>query len=521
MIRSSPGPSLDRFRLLIADRLGLSFDNARSEALAETLERRSRALSLETASYLDQLERQQGVAGELSTLGSELTIGETYFFRHTEQMHAFSEVALPSRRSIAGKRPVRILSAGCASGEEAYTLAILASEQGLSGPMAPDILGVDLNPLALKRAERAQYSEWALRDTPENTRRRYFRKEGTSYVLMRDRLPTVRFRQANLIEDEALGGGMFDILFCRNVLMYFTRQQAIRTLARLASALLPGGYLFLGHAETLHGLSTDFELCQAHGAFYYVRKADSGASPLPAEARTGRLGGANDSAIGRRESTRPAASLTTLDFTRNWLDVVDRSTQRIQALSEGRERAATQRKIPSDPTFPSSNVLSKRIMSRLIEAERWDEALDVANRLEAAESDPDHLILRAALLTHSGRFDSAEQVCLATLARDEGNAPAHYLLALLRERQGKYEVALEHDQIAADLDPTFAMPKLHLGLSWVRTKDLARARAALTQAATLLEKEDPWRVLLFGGGFQRSALIQLCERELARLDGGP
>lgn len=520
MIRPSPVPSLDRFRLLIADRLGLSFDNARSDALAETLERRSRALSLEAASYLDQLERQQGVAGELSTLGAELTIGETYFFRHTEQMRAFSEVALPERRTLtAGKRPVRILSAGCASGEEAYTLAILASEQGLAGPSAPDILGVDLNPLALKRAERATYSEWALRDTPEATRRRYFRKEGSSYVLLRDRLPTVRFRQANLIEDEALSGGMFDILFCRNVLMYFTRQQAIRTLARLANALLPGGYMFLGHAETLHGLSSDFELCQAHGAFYYLRKTDSTSSPHAFDTRSGRVGTAGDA--GKRESVRPSAVLSGLDLTRNWLDVVDRSTQRIQALSEGREpRLAPPRKLLSDPTFAATTVLSKRIMSRLIEAERWDEALEVANRLESAESEPDHMILRAALLTHSGRFESAEQVCLSALARDEANAPAHYILALLRERQGKYEVALEHDQIAADLDPSFAMPKLHLGLSWLRLKDTARARAALTQAAGLLEKEDPWRVLLFGGGFQRSALIQLCERELARMDGG-
>src|SRR5690606_2453944 len=163
--------------------------------------------------------------------------------------------------------------------------------------------------------------------------------------------------------------------------------------------------------------------------------------------------------------------------------------QRIQALSE--KRAPAPRKVPSQPTLPSSNVLSKRIMSRLVEAERWDDALAMANRLDAPASEPEHLILRAALLTHSGRFESAEQVCLATLARDEGCAPAHYLLALLRERQGKYDVAIDHDRIAADLDPTFAMPKLHLGLSWLRVKDPTRARAAFQEAALLLEKEDP------------------------------
>jgi len=496
MIRPTQSPSLARFRVLIADRLGLSFDNSRVDALAETLERRSRAYHLEAASYLDQLERMQRGAGEFSTLGAELTIGETYFFRHTEQMRAFAEVVLPDRHAATrGQRVVRILSAGCASGEEAYTLAVLSSEQGLSGSEAPEILGIDINPLAIERAESARYSEWALRETPDSARRQYFRKRGTNFVLVRENLPAVRFRQGNLADEEVLGSATFDIVFCRNVLMYFTKEQAIRALERLAAAIVPGGYLFLGHAETLHGLNSDFELCQAHGAFFYVKKSG------PAGASFGRRG-LKGSPAGR------------VDWSKSWLEGVERSTDR----SELRERSRK----PSDRDLSDrSGILSKRALARAIEAGRWTEALELANRVEAAEVDPNHLVLRAALLTHGGHFDSAEQVCLATLARDERSATAHYLLALLRERQGKYEAALDHDQIAIDLEPAFALPYLHLGLAHLRAKNEARARPVLERAARLLEIDDAWRLLVFGGGLPRSDLVQLCARELERLQTSP
>ncbi len=136
----------------------------------------------------------------------------------------------------------------------------------------------------------------------------------------------------------------------------------------------------------------------------------------------------------------------------------------------------------------------------------------------AAPDDGDTLLLKAVNASHDGRLDEAEALCRTLLAGDEMSAGAHYVLALCCEGRGDAANAFEHDRIAAYLDPGFAMPRLHMGLSLRRVGQRAAARAELEAAATLLQLEDPARVLLFGGGFLREALIALCRAELAALE---
>jgi chemotaxis protein methyltransferase CheR len=128
-------------------------------------------------------------------------------------------------------------------------------------------------------------------------------------------------------------------------------------------------------------------------------------------------------------------------------------------------------------------------------------------------------LLRAVLLTHGGDLVAAETLCREVLALDELSSGAHYLTALCREDAGDRPGALEHDRIAAYLDPTFAMPRLHLGLLARRAGDHAAARGELGEALSLLEREDPLRLLLYGGGFGRPGLLALCRAEL-RAEGG-
>ena len=135
--------------------------------------------------------------------------------------------------------------------------------------------------------------------------------------------------------------------------------------------------------------------------------------------------------------------------------------------------------------------------------------------------DPDALLLRAVLLSHSGQLDAAEKVCAELLAQDDLDAGAHYLLALCREGAGDRQGARDHDQAATYLDPGFAMPRLHLGLLARRAGDREGARRDLASALALLEQEDAARLLLFGGGFRREALIALCRAELVSAGGKP
>jgi chemotaxis protein methyltransferase CheR len=123
-------------------------------------------------------------------------------------------------------------------------------------------------------------------------------------------------------------------------------------------------------------------------------------------------------------------------------------------------------------------------------------------------------LLRAALLAHAGRLELAETACRHLLRADEMSAGAHFILALCREGAADHLGATEQHRIAAYLDPTFAMPRLNLGLRARRDGDLATARRDLTEALRLLEHEEPARLLLFGGGFRREALRALCWAEL-------
>ena len=496
---------VERFRAALVARFGLWFDDGKFEFLATVLDRRLRCGSDSAAGYLVKLESRAVSAGELRELAQELTVGETYFFRHADQFRAFSEVALPARvEARAVSKQLRFLSAGCSSGEEAFSLSILARRQLGNSPYEITIRGVDINPKVLERARAARYSPWALRETPEEFQRQYFDVEGRDHVLSKAIRDSVQFDEENLVADDSWVPESYDVIFCRNVLMYFTPEQAQRVVKRFARALAPGGYLFLGHAENLRGLSLAFDLRHTHATFYYQRRAAS------AELAQG---------FERTELPEsPPRSLVTSNWTSTWLDTVQRSSDRIRALTES-SLLDSSPEAALEP--PRTARLDLSLALELLSHERFTEALEVLARLPvSAAKDPDTVLLRAALLTHSGHLEAAELACSELLALDGLSAGAHYLRSLCRERQADTRAATEHAQIASYLDPSFAMPHLHLGLIARRTGDRATAQRELTQAALLLKREDASRLLLFGGGFSREGLVALCQSELTRL-GGP
>src|SRR5260221_4373570 len=150
---------IERFRRAIGRRLGLHCDNTKDDALSDLLENRIVATGSTPATYLSELESGQGAGEELRALSERLTVNETYFFRNIEQLKAFEEIALPTRmRARMDRSPLRVLSAGCASGEEPFTLSILAQSclAGAAGRRV-ELTGVDVDRSALSRARLARY----------------------------------------------------------------------------------------------------------------------------------------------------------------------------------------------------------------------------------------------------------------------------------------------------------------------------------------------------------------------------
>lgn len=317
MIGTLDPSHVERFRGLVLRRLGLRFDDAMLGFLGEVLQRRLESGRLPGALYLQALD-DAPPQGELGALAAELTVPETYFFRNNEQFRVLAEIVIPERLRAATAKTLRFLSAGCASGEEPYSIAITVREAMIDPSVSVRIRAVDINPTVLSRARRARYSAWALRETPEDIRRKWFRAERLDMLLDDGVRDAVRFDERNLtLEDGDLWPAEgYDAIFCRNVIMYMSPAHAQGVVGRIAQALAPGGYLFLGHAETLRSLSEDFHLRHTHGTFYYERKDVVGRTagpppaiaPAPAPATTA-LPSFNDAWVeairGRRHEAAP------------------------------------------------------------------------------------------------------------------------------------------------------------------------------------------------------------------------
>jgi chemotaxis protein methyltransferase CheR len=497
-----------RFRDVIGTQLGLSFDDTKLGFLAEVLRRRLESSRDDLETYLGRLEATPA-AEEMGALAQELTVPETYFFRNSDQFRALTELVLPERVGARrASRTLRLLSAGCASGDEPYSLAISVRDALPEPGWDVSITGVDVNPTILERAARGRFTSWSLRDTPPH-QRRWFRAEGRELVLDDTIRAAVRFAQHNLSQDDPAlwASESYDVVFCRNVIMYLTPEVARAVVARIFRALAPGGYLFLGHAETLRALSQDFHLRHTHGTFYYQRKNDADVADVTDDAaRPGRVSTPVPSDVA--STLAPSVSVFHEEDSTSWVDAIQRASARIGALARS---AAPARDPPAAAAKPDL-----RTALELLARERFADALSAVRDLPSpASRDPDALLLEAVLLAHGGQLAEAEAACARLLAIDELCAGAHYVLAMCREAAGDLRGAADHDRVASYLDPAFAMPRLHLGLLAKRAGDRAGARRELGQARLLLQREDAARVLLFGGGFGRESLVALCAAELA------
>lgn len=510
MIAALCAADIEGFRELVTRKLGLFFDDTKADFLADVLRQRMERTS---CSHFAEYERRilplTCHDAEIRALAEAMTIGETYFFRYPDHFKALAEVALPAcvkAREAEGVRALRILSAGCSSGEEAYSIAILIREiyPQLAG-WNVSILGIDINPAAIEKATNARYSQWSLRETGEERAAEHFEPAGRQLRVRESIRRGVRFEQRNLADDDKLfwEASAFDIVMCRNVTIYFPLDVTRCVVGRISRALRPGGFLFLGHAETLRGISTAFHLRHTHNTFYYQRReavdeADNLFAAIQCVART-------------------AARSASVD---NWSG---QSAELASPIAIGIGPGAPGAALPvawSSPSAVPTEAAASAPALELLRRERFVEGKEYLRGLPPGTvTDPDAQLLLAVLHANSGEIVEAEKIARRVLAADELNTGAHYLIALCREHAGDRDGAMRHNQAAAYLDPLFAMPHLRLGLIAKRSGDPETARRELGTALPLFSREDPARILLFGGGFTREALIEFCRAELRACGG--
>jgi chemotaxis protein methyltransferase CheR len=276
-----PELSIEQFEKLnrqIYLKLGLHFDEKKIYFLKTRVAKRMAALGIaDPKDYLFQISYADGDGVEMQALANLITTNETYMFREYDQLQAFANNCLPevlSAKQAKGEKSLRIWSAGCSSGEEAYTLAMIVQEifpQIQSWDCA--IVATDVDENMLARVAAARYGARSVNDVPEEFREKYLTKIGDEYLVKPRTVALVQARHLNLHDRLAMRAMRgFDFIFCRNVLIYFDDASRKAVVEQFYNSLNKGGYVFLGHSESLGRMTSAFRLKRFDNHLVYVKE---------------------------------------------------------------------------------------------------------------------------------------------------------------------------------------------------------------------------------------------------------
>ena len=370
-------------------------------------------------------------------LASHLSVGETYFFREKQSLEILGEQVLPQLLQVRRhERRLRIWSAGCSTGEEAYTIAML-----LDG-LIPDIqawnvtiLATDFNPKFLRKAAQGVYGEWSFRDAPNWLRGRYFTKigEGRFEIIPRIR-KMVTFSYLNFADDVypslSNNTGAMDIIFCRNVLMYFTAERARQVTGNFHRALVDGGWLIVSPAEASNALLPSFTPVEFPEAVLYRKTAGAALSVSPVSRSKQEVSISWERSPGRDSHYRGPEACPEL------VEVAAPATPHDVAIFPVPELIQKPAAQPDKRETPSIMARDCANQGRLGEALEWCEKAIIADKMN-----PAHHYLLATVLQEQGQHDIAIQSLMRVLYLDPDFVLAHFALGNLHQSQGRYRQA--------------------------------------------------------------------------------
>lgn len=425
---------LSEFAESVSARTGLYFPKERWRDLEHGVNSAAVEFGLKDAeSCIQRLVTSQLTKEQIEILASYLTVGETYFFREKKSFEVLEEHILPEliRSRMENERHLRIWSAGCATGEEPYSIAILLDK---IIPELEDwnitILATDINPRFLQKAQKGTYGEWSFRDSPEWIKK-YFRKTKHGFELSPDIKKMVTFSYHNLAEDTypslLNNTTAMDIIFCRNVLMYFAPERAKEVVQKFYCSLVDGGWLVVSPCETSHILFSQFKAANFSGVTLYKKD-------------TSRLLGIKE--LIPKEIYHPPHAEEIL------------------------------------PGLPEPVLKEIAVKEKAEEPDLYDEALTLYGQgryAQAAEkivglASHDHdakaIILLARTYANQGKLALAHEWCEKALAIEKLNPGCYYLLATIELELGKVEEAAKSLKRALYLDQNFVIA--HFALANLR-----------------------------------------------------
>lgn len=433
---------------------GLAYYWERDEEFVHRLNVRLGELGItEFWEYLKILKDAEQGEAELDLLIEHLTIGETHFFRHQEVFNSLCNFVAPALFREKRSRSIRIWSAGCSSGAEAYSVGITLLREVNYDRSRWDvsILGTDINRRALQQATRAEYSEWDLRGVGEEHRNDCFIRKDKKWIVRPEYRRGVSFQYYNLVrhpfpslENNILG---FDIIFCRNVLMYFDRPTSARIIDQLHDCLVEGGWLLVGHADPNLELFAAFQTVRAPGAILYRKFGPS------------------------------------------------------QAKADGKQQCIAPDYVPWKFNIPPRECPPRECESRTSDA-------------TIVTKDNEELLARIRTLADEGDLAEAERLCRQWLDACPLEGSPYYYLALMLDQEGISDGALELLRKVIYLEPHMAMGHYHLGLIFQRLGDPNRSTQAYLNCRRLLPHGEH-ELVPFSDGIEAEDFRKLVDAQMA------
>jgi len=438
---------------------------------------------------------------ELNSLVELLTVNETYFFREPEQLNLVTDKLLAEILAERDGRPVRILSAGCSTGEEPFSIAMMLRERyGAESERFFAITGVDIDSSVVAGARRGVYGKGSFRGMDPGMLQRYFDPSGPGEFRVRDSIrKLVSFEVVNLLETcYPQGMQLSDVIFYRNVSIYFPQEVQREIFVKLAGMLNQGGYLVVGAAETLHHDIGVLSLVQRDALFCYRN------SPVPALEE--RRGARRNEPVPVRPGVAAAAPPA--------------------SLSAGLRPGAGPGRRPSEPP-PKVSAPPPRELRAL-----FDTALELAchGRTDQSLGMLDDIIgrdacfakaftLKGSLLLSAGRFDEAGAVCDGILSRDPLCLEAYLMLGVIARHKGNQEAGLVRFREALYLDASCWLAHFYTAEILFAQADAKRARSGYGAALRILGNGSPRAhgQAYFPLSFNAEQFMVICRHKLSLL----
>ena len=441
---------------------------------------------------------------QIEILAGHLTIGETYFFRETKTFEALETQILPALINARKKtsKHLRIWSAGCCTGEEPYSIAILLTR------LIPDlskwnllILGTDINPHFLQKAAEGIYGEWSFRGTPLWLRERYFRRtKDNRYEILPKIKRMVKFSYLNLVEDVyptlLNDTNAMDIIFCRNVMMYFTSDQMKKVVQRFHRTLLDDGWLIVGSSESSNIYFPQYKAINFPGAILYKKLKESTKKSkdrpimefVPRE-------------IGQPtfENIAPTPTKTSSDY------------KFTPALSENSFSEVVQHLEVDTHQVEEEKSLYKEALELYDKGYYAETAEKITLHLSEKKNDPEAMALLARTFANQGKLNEALKWCEKAITIDKLKPEFYHLYAVILEEQGETNKAMEALKRALYLNPDFALAHFMLGNLTRQQGKIKESNKYFENAQSLLNIHEKDEILPEAEGITAGRLMELIQ----------